>query len=79
MKQSKSLVFHKNVDESCVYKKVSGSVIVFLVLFVYDILLTGNDVFYTQLNLDKYQDKRHHFLLVVCHIHTTQGKLLHSH
>ena len=46
MKQSKSLVFHKNVDESCVYKKVSGSVIIFLVLDVDDILLKGNDVFY---------------------------------
>ena len=34
----------KNEDEPCVYKKVSGSVIVFLVLYVDDILLIGNDI-----------------------------------
>ena len=32
----------KNEDEPCVYKKVSGSAIVFLVLYVDDILLIGN-------------------------------------
>ena len=31
-------------DEPCVYKKVSGSAIVFLVLYVDDILLIGNDI-----------------------------------
>nr|GEV17964.1 ribonuclease H-like domain-containing protein [Tanacetum cinerariifolium] len=31
-------------DESCVYVKVSGSVVVFLVLYVDDILLIGNDI-----------------------------------
>ena len=31
-------------DESCVYKKCDGSVVVFLVLYVDDILLIGNDV-----------------------------------
>ncbi|KAK2421692.1 secreted RxLR effector protein [Trifolium repens] len=36
--------FIKNEDEPCVYKKVSGSKIVFLVLYVDDILLIGNDV-----------------------------------
>ena len=36
--------FIKNVDEPCVYKKTSGSAIVFLVLYVDDILLIGNDV-----------------------------------
>ena len=36
--------FIKNEDEPCVYKKVSGSMIVFLVLHVDDILLIGNDV-----------------------------------
>ena len=36
--------FIKNEDEPCVYKKVSGSMIVFLVLYVDDILLIGNDV-----------------------------------
>ena len=34
----------KNEDEPCVYKKVSGSAIVFLVLYVDDILLVGNDI-----------------------------------
>ncbi len=33
----------KNEDEPCVYKKVSGSAITFLVLYVDDILLIGND------------------------------------
>ena len=33
----------KNEDKPCVYKKVSGSAIVFLVLYVDDILLIGND------------------------------------
>ncbi|KAK2429799.1 secreted RxLR effector protein [Trifolium repens] len=36
--------FIKNEDEPCVYMKVSGSKIVFLVLYVDDILLIGNDV-----------------------------------
>ena len=36
--------FIKNTEESCVYKKVSGSAIVFLILYVDDILLIGNDV-----------------------------------
>jgi len=34
----------ENEHEPCVYKKVSGSMIVFLVLNVYDILLIGNHV-----------------------------------
>ena len=34
----------KNEDEPCVYKKVSGSAIFFLVLYVDDILLIGNDI-----------------------------------
>ena len=34
----------KNEDEPCVYKKVSGSAIVFFVLYVDDILLIGNDI-----------------------------------
>ena len=42
MRQSKSLVSHKNADKACVYKKVSGSGVVFLVLYVDDILLNGN-------------------------------------
>ena len=36
--------FIKNEEESCVFKKVSGSVVVFLVLYVDDILLIGNDI-----------------------------------
>ena len=40
----KSFDFIKNEDEPCVYKKVSGSKIAFLVLYVDDILLIGNDV-----------------------------------
>ena len=36
--------FIKNEDEPCVYKKVSGSIVSFLVLYVYDILLIGNDI-----------------------------------
>ncbi|VFQ93898.1 unnamed protein product [Cuscuta campestris] len=34
----------RNSDESCVYKKVSGSAVVFLALYVDDILLIGNDI-----------------------------------
>ena len=33
----------KNPEEPCVYKKVSGSSVVFLVLYVNDILLNGNN------------------------------------
>ena len=39
----KGFGFIKNEEESCVYKKVSGSARVFLVLYVDDILLIGND------------------------------------
>ena len=40
----KEFGFMKNEDEPCVYNKVSGSAIVFLVLYVDDILLIGNDI-----------------------------------
>ena len=40
----KEFGFMKNEDEPCVYKKVSGSAIVFLVLYLDDILLIGNDI-----------------------------------
>ena len=40
----KSFGFIKNDDEPCVYKKVSGGAIIFLVLYVDDILLIGNDI-----------------------------------
>ena len=42
----KSYGFEQNVDEPCVYKKVVNSIIAFLVLYVDDILLIGNDVGY---------------------------------
>ena len=40
----RSYDFVKNKDESCVYRKVSGSAITFLMLYVNDILIIGNDV-----------------------------------
>jgi hypothetical protein len=36
--------FLKNVDESCVYKKLDGENLSFLVLYVDDILLIRNDI-----------------------------------
>ena len=43
-KTVKEFDFIRNEDEPCVYKKTSGSAIVFLVLYVDDILLIGNDI-----------------------------------
>jgi hypothetical protein len=40
----KGFDFIKNVEEPCVYKKVSGSADVYLVLYVDDILLIRNDI-----------------------------------
>jgi hypothetical protein len=40
----KGFGFIRNIQEACVYKKVSESTVVFLVLYVDDILLTGNDI-----------------------------------
>ena len=40
----KGFGFIKNEEEPCVYKKASGSALVFLVLYVDDILLIGNDI-----------------------------------
>ncbi|KAK8705149.1 hypothetical protein V6N13_048757 [Hibiscus sabdariffa] len=40
----KEFGFIRNEDEPCVYKKVSGSIISFLILYVDDILIIGNDV-----------------------------------
>jgi hypothetical protein len=37
----KGFGFHQNEEEACVYKKESGSAIVFLILYVDDILLIG--------------------------------------
>ena len=39
-----TFVFIKNEDKSCVYKKVKGSKISFLVLYVDDIQLIENDI-----------------------------------
>ena len=40
----KSFGFDQNLDEPCVYKKANRNVVVFLVLYVDDILLIRNDV-----------------------------------
>ena len=40
----KEFGFLQNPDEACVYKKVSRSVVVFLVFYVNDTLLIGNNV-----------------------------------
>jgi hypothetical protein len=40
----KGFGFIKNVEEPCVYKKVSGSAVVFQVIYVDAILLIGNDI-----------------------------------
>ncbi|GKD80014.1 retrotransposon protein, putative, ty1-copia subclass [Tanacetum coccineum] len=36
--------FTQNLNEPCVYKRASGSIIVFLILYVDDILLMGNNI-----------------------------------
>ncbi|KAI3790231.1 hypothetical protein L2E82_03122 [Cichorium intybus] len=40
----KEFGFSRSKDESCVYVKASGSIVTFLVLYVDDILLMGNDI-----------------------------------
>ena len=40
----KSYGFQQNIDEPCVYKYINNKKVVFLVLYVDDILLIGNDV-----------------------------------
>ena len=40
----KEFVLSQNANEACVYMKVSGSAVVFLVLYVDNILLVGNNV-----------------------------------
>ena len=40
----KSFGFEQNLDEPCVYKRHQDKVVLFLVLYVDDILLIGNDV-----------------------------------
>ena len=41
---TKSYGFIQTFGEACIYKKVSGSSVEFLILYVYDILLIGNDI-----------------------------------
>ena len=45
----KEFDFSQNVDEPCVYKKDSGSAVMFPMLYVDDILLNGNDISLIQL------------------------------
>jgi hypothetical protein len=40
----KGFGFIRNVEEPCVYKKISGSAVVFLILYVDDILLIRNNI-----------------------------------
>ena len=40
----KEFGFSRNADETCMYKEVSGSVVIFLELYVDDILFIGNNV-----------------------------------
>ena len=40
----KAYGFIQTCDEACIYKKVSGSTIAFLILYVDDILLIGNNI-----------------------------------
>jgi hypothetical protein len=40
----KGFGFHQSEEEACVYKKESGSVVVFLILYVDGILLIGNQI-----------------------------------
>ncbi|KAK8597175.1 hypothetical protein V6N12_065651 [Hibiscus sabdariffa] len=42
--QSKEFGFIRNEDEPCVYKKISGSIVSILILYVDDILIIGNDI-----------------------------------
>ncbi|KAK8696669.1 hypothetical protein V6N13_001801 [Hibiscus sabdariffa] len=40
----KEFDFIRNEDEPCVYKKISGSIVSFLILYVDDMLIIGNDI-----------------------------------
>ena len=43
-KVTKAYGFIQTFGETCIYKKVSGSSVAFLILYVDDILLIGNDI-----------------------------------
>ena len=49
----KAFGFFQNVEEFYIYKKLSGSSLAFLVLYVDDILLIGNDVKFLE-NMKEY-------------------------
>ena len=36
--------FDKNIDKPCVYKRIQNDKVIFLVLYVDDILIIGNDI-----------------------------------
>ena len=40
----KAYSFIQTFGEACIYKKVSGSSVAFLILYVHNILLIGNDI-----------------------------------
>ena len=40
----KAFGFIQNYSEACIYKEISGSYVAFLILYVNDILLIGNDI-----------------------------------
>ena len=42
----KGYSFIKTCGEACIYKKVSGSTTTFLILYVDDVLLIGNDIYF---------------------------------
>ena len=50
----KGYSFIQTYGEACIYKKVSGSSVAFLILYVDDIFLIGNDIeFLDSINLNK--------------------------
>ena len=46
----KEFGFVQTYGEACIYKKVSGSNVAFLILYVDDILLIGNDISFKKLS-----------------------------
>ena len=44
IKAVKSFGFEQSIDEPCVYSKIKDGKVVFLILYVDDILIIGNDV-----------------------------------
>ena len=55
----KAYGFKQTFEEACIYKKVSGSSIAFLVLYVDDILLIGNNIELLE-NMKEYLNKIFH-------------------